>query len=150
MILVHAQPENVQCPRRDRAPPHSDSRRDKALTSCHVLGLFFVSQALKYTTTTTQLLTDMPNDLPTFKSLPATNVMYINTQPTSNSKTVYICTQSTLVLQEGEPQTEACLSVSKCDTSTTSLSNDQLEKLEGLVEKFKSNSTNVTMCRGFD
>ena len=32
-------------------------------TSCHILDLFFVSQALKQTTATTQLLTDMENPI---------------------------------------------------------------------------------------
>ena len=100
----------------------------------YIMDLFFVSQALKYTTATTQLLTDMGNpDAHTLESFQAINVMHI-VQPTS--KTMYICTQPTLTVQDGV-STEACLSVSQCDTSSFPTKKQ--------VADFRANS-DVIMC----
>ena len=87
----------------------------------------------------TQLMTDA---LIKFQSFYETNEMYIGTKPTSTSKTVYICTQPTLVEKVGEPHYEACLSAFECDTSTVPPTQEQLAK-------FKSDSS-VTLCRKFE
>ena len=87
----------------------------------------------RYTQSMTDALTKK------LQSFYETNEMYIGTKPTSTSKTVYICTQPTPVIQVGEPHYEACLSAFECDTSTVPPTQEQLAK-------FKSDSS-VTLCR---
>ena len=74
------------------------------------MDLFFVSQALKYTTATTQLLTDMEEN-PIYKEI---EQLPKEPGPMIPSESGFICMMPSAVVTDGEPQMVACLSDSAC------------------------------------